>query len=415
MLQYNFHIIRLSVAVLITFFSFAVAAYGESKKFYGNLVPSVEVINAGLVTFVVPAATPNQIESACCEFSNEAVINAGKLPVIGTRFLIIDEGSLGSSIFVDLNGDHKFSKQEKFIFEKQELDTSVNWPLGSAEGQARFEVPVGNKAFKALPFRIVLFSKSTSMHRNASRSIEISAQWLASGTVDLEGVRLKVLYEYNAENDSVDPRNGWLAVDANLDGVVNEDPFSGEATTADSEDVVFNVQGVFLVTELVDLTNRRIVMSTRTEREYSWNPIRVGSLIPQVAFQLGSGKRLSLRDKGLFTLLVVWSPSCGICIQELDKLASVAKDFGRRKLRVVSITGNDQFQSAKAAVEAHSIPWQNVASAEGVEFAKQRLRISSWPTHILINPEGIVESLDQIALSIRLLANTLDNILPKRK
>jgi len=116
--------------------------------------------------------------------------------------------------------------------------------------------------------------------------------------------------------------------------------------------------------------------------------IREGVAAPAFSLVTLEGKTISLADlKGKYVFLDFWGSWCSPCRQELPNVKKMSEEISDSKLVVIGIICHDNEQSAKKCMTDNGINYQNaMASPEILD----KYGVRSFPTTMLINPEGII-------------------------
>lgn len=107
---------------------------------------------------------------------------------------------------------------------------------------------------------------------------------------------------------------------------------------------------------------------------------------------LDSGKTFDSENlNGKYTLIDVWSPSCGVCIEHVPALQELNKGYGGENFEIVSIALSTEEKVRQFRKEKHRMPWKH-ALAERSRDGEivQALEVKSTPTYYLVSPEGKV-------------------------
>lgn len=144
--------------------------------------------------------------------------------------------------------------------------------------------------------------------------------------------------------------------------------------------------------------------------------IRPGAEVPDFRFVDFNGNSRSLTDfRGKYLLLDFWGSWCPPCRAEIPH----AKDaYARFRSRGFEILGMDYEQGAsvdevRAYLTANGVGWTFARPDSVRDLIVDRFRVNSFPTVILLDPDGRVVQTPRGALRGRALAATLDGILPR--
>ncbi len=93
--------------------------------------------------------------------------------------------------------------------------------------------------------------------------------------------------------------------------------------------------------------------------------------------------------KGKYVLLDFWSVSCGICIQEFPHMKELYSKTDRAKLEMIGIVGHSASDRVKRVIDQHELTWPQILSDDTNKIIES-YGINSYPTTLLIDPEGVV-------------------------
>ena len=144
--------------------------------------------------------------------------------------------------------------------------------------------------------------------------------------------------------------------------------------------------------------------------------MRPGAEVPDFRFVDFNGNSRALADfRGKYLLLDFWGSWCPPCRAEIPH----AKDaYARFRSRGFEILGMDYEQGAtvdevRSYLTANGVGWTFARPDSVRDLIVDRFRVNSFPTVMLLDPDGRVVQTPRGALRGKALAATLDRILPR--
>ena len=148
----------------------------------------------------------------------------------------------------------------------------------------------------------------------------------------------------------------------------------------------------------IDYTNKGL------DRFYNWleleastvSPLATHNLQAGVPFQpliahdFVTGKPFSTADpKGKYIYIDFWGTWCKGCVAELPQLEQLYKEVDHQRVEFVSIACHDSAKRLRGFLSHHPLDWPQVLSDEDNKLV-ERYRISSFPSSVLIDPQGMI-------------------------
>jgi thiol-disulfide isomerase/thioredoxin len=283
-------------------------------------------------------------------------------------------------------------------------------------------IPIKTKLFTAFPVFLRYFKnvKYGDELTDQDRLVRQSQEGFAKGNVDIKGTKTTVIYEFDATSQKIVPNYGWLGVDSDGDGEVFIDRLSPETAKADNETIVFRAANTFVSTKRVDLEKNQIIMKEHSASDYKRVDLLVGQVLPDFSYTDLDGKTRKLSEfRGKYLLIDIWGFWCGPCRREMPYLRSAYEKFKGRNFEILGLNtdGDYTIESIKQNLVKNGMMWSQ-ARFDSIGKVLKNYRISSFPTTILIDPEGKIISLNQTNkgqpdLRGRDLLTSLDEILPE--
>ena len=392
---------------------FAATILSAQIRYTGTIDRDLKVVDGSWATFIFQSATESDFESLPSSADRKHLAHAGRLPETKTRFVITDSPVNGAIVYVDLNADGKYSTNEQFRFHRQSENATGEFdPRCRPTQKACFDIPITGKSIDQFPVCIQLYDPANSIGQDGSRSLNLAIAPWVTGSVTVGSRKVIVGYEYDLKHDAVDPTNGWLGLRESGNGSIDFLSDSPETAFAEKEQIVFRVADLYLSTESVDLKQNRVVLLSHPAADYLRIELQRGAVLPDWNFVDLAGRPGSLKSyAGKYVMLDVWTASCGWCLEEFATLKSAVQRFGSRNFEILGVLGDQDEVEARKAEEQHGLPWCTAASGSTFEYAQRRLRIASWPTHILLDPDGLIISASSSELRDEALLKTLQALL----
>jgi thiol-disulfide isomerase/thioredoxin len=350
--------------------------------------------------------------------SNDTTITAARLfhPLQEKNIILsalVEVEDEKPSVYVDINLDGTFSQTELFQMKREKKDNPYLW-------QATVFIPISGKLFANYPIYIQYFRSYKYDDMNESdRLVRQSKEAYAKGYVDIKGKKTLVMYGFNPTSQKISTSVGWLGVDSDGDGDVYLDRLSPEAAKADSETVIFRAGQTFVSTKKIDLEKNLIIMREHQANDYKRVELKVGEILPDFPFKDFEGKKRKLSDfRGKYVLIDIWGIWCPPCRRELPYLKAAYSKFQPRGLEILGLNTDTDYtiENINSSMKKNGMNWTQ-AQFESIVSIIKAYRISSFPTTILIDPQGKIVSLSQTDrgqadLRGKDLLKSLDSLLP---
>ncbi len=334
-----------------------------------------------------------------------------KNSIIAAMVEVEDESPV---VYVDVNMDNNLSENEAFEMKKEVKKNPYLWI-------ATANIPIKSKLFEKFPIFLRYFKdvKYGDELAEGDRLFRQSQEAFAKGEVDIKGTKTAVLYEFDATVQKITPNLGWLGVDSDGDGEVYIDDLSPETAKADNETIIFRAGQTFVSTKKVDLEKNQIIMKEHSASDYKRVELLVGQALPDFTYTDFEGKTRKLSElRGKYVLIDIWGFWCGPCRREIPYLRSAYEKYKSRNLEILGLNTDGEYtnESVKSNIVKNGMNWQH-ARFDSIGKVLKSYRVSSYPTTILIDPEGKIISLNQTNkgqpdLRGRDLLTSLDEVLP---
>jgi thiol-disulfide isomerase/thioredoxin len=137
-----------------------------------------------------------------------------------------------------------------------------------------------------------------------------------------------------------------------------------------------------------------------------------GMVIPDVTVVLVDGARVATSSLGgRYTLLNFWATWCAPCLDEMPELHEAQERFGGRGLDIISLSVDQD----PAAVERWRagrwhMPWRHAMATGDNAAVLAAFKVASFPTNILVGPDGTVVATGSATVGDRLLRTLKEHI-----
>jgi peroxiredoxin len=331
--------------------------------------------------------------------------------------LLVESDDALPYVYADLNLDGVMGANERFEFGRGTDEDGEENPY---VWEATLSLPAPGTPFATFPV-FVQYLKGVQWEGlgEGERMIIQSKSALARGLVDVAGRKTLVQYGYNPKSKKISPVNGLVGIDGDGDGRIDMGKFSPEMAEAREENVVFRVGEQYVSTKKVDLEKNVVTLRSHPASDYKRVELRVGGEVPDFQFTDFRGKKRKLSEfRGKYLLLDFWGLWCPACRQELGYLKAAYSRFQARGFEILGMNTDDPEVASqlRGQLDKNGMTWTQ-ATRESILDVIKSYRIHSYPTTMLVGPDGKIVSLSQTAkkqpsLRGRDLLRSLDQLLP---
>jgi thiol-disulfide isomerase/thioredoxin len=130
-----------------------------------------------------------------------------------------------------------------------------------------------------------------------------------------------------------------------------------------------------------------------------------GMAVPDVTVVLLDGSRIATSSlAGRYTLLNFWATWCAPCLEEMPELHEAQERFGLQDLDIISLSvDHDPAEVERWRAGEWRMPWRHAMATGDNAAVLAALKVTSFPTNILIGPDGTVVATGSATVGDRLL------------
>lgn len=136
-----------------------------------------------------------------------------------------------------------------------------------------------------------------------------------------------------------------------------------------------------------------------------------GQKFPEYAFTTMDGREITSEDtKGKYVLFNFWFTRCRPCIEEIPELNELVETYeDREDVLFIAPTFDAMDQVAKFG-NKFEFKYQQVPNVK--DFCLE-MNVRSYPTHFIINPEGMIEKvvIGYSSVTVKSLKKTMEKLL----
>ena len=316
-------------------------------------------------------------------------------------------------LYADVNLNGLFEPSERFSF------TATTSRLLPRYPDVILRVPYTARPYSSYPIRIML--PETRIYKEAARQggrmLLRSPFVFVAGTIEIGGVSIAARYQFDVDKGAAYPDFGWLGMDSDGDGWIDERANQDEFTYAKDEGVIFRVNGHDVSTVSLDLKSGTFVVREHPAGDNRRILLHVGDQVPDFPYTDLDGKPHRLSEfHGKYVLLDFWGTWCGPCRRELPDLEKAWQQFRPRGLVVLGMDDDVDTAAARKVLNEAGVTYPQSSGETGNALVHKQFRIDRFPTKALLDPEGKVVALDSDGSFDRdHIGSTLDKLLPPAK
>lgn len=403
---------RLTLTAVVVLSGMALGRAQSPTEFVGTLEP-LAVPGPANTSIVISSATSDALAklgriaaTGAKVWVGDLTFGAGKQQV----FLIEPAGD-GLAVALDLDGNATIEAQERRSMTPEILTAASG--VASPFLATTVRIPTPGAVFPDFPvtFRMARGSLSQPPGGESAAArvyLQTSYQAFATGTVPIDGKPVKVKLIVNAKDFTVDPSKSYQYVDCNGDGGFDTGMTSWEMGYGHGAPVVFHLDrgDRYVSIKGVDVTTRTITLASRTAADYERIELRLGSTLPDFAFKALDGSPRHLSDfRGKYLIMDFWGTWCGPCVGEIPFLKKAYETYKGQGLEILGmdfeqpdVTPEDfakGLEGVKKFVADKGVTWTQAQTESIKPLYDRRFQIVAWPTIVLLDPNGVVLSVDR--------------------
>ena len=335
-------------------------------------------------------------------------------------------------LYADIDYSGTFTESERFDFSTPPAKDTA--PVTKKETLIKF--PLSGGPFKYYPVRMVYRGAGKD---ETSRQVTFSMATYAQGQVSIDGRQMLVRFSVNPSTGLVTPAEGYIGMDCDGDGKIDQGRLSPESVFASSsspsEVKVFHVNTHYVSTKSIDAVTGKIVLREHPAADYTRIELRVGATIPDFAFTDFSGKARKLSDfRGKYLMLDFWGTWCGPCVAEIPHMKAAYEKYQARGFEILGmdyefpdkessdpmVANQKALEKAKKFMVEKGATWTEATTESIKELTDKRFYVSSFPTTVFLDPQGKILSVGQMSgpnpLPLRgeKLLETLEKFMPTK-
>ncbi len=316
----------------------------------------------------------------------------------GTTYsLAVVSTAAGATFWLDRNRDGKFGADER-------------WPIPASGREVNLTLPWDNGLYREFPLQLSVSRAGANPTADGRppepgklEGVTYNFNVIYGGTVDIDGRPLRLTFAPRPAEVAINLLTARISMDANFNGKI--EPAIGESENPSGKLPVFRVGARYLAPKSVDMATGVIVLEERPASDFTRFEAHPGQEMPDFAFVDLAGGRHKLSDyRGKVVLLDFWGTWCGPCIAEMKELDPLYEKYRARGFEVIGM--NMEKTSGRLTAEQYAADVEKVrafiakaghkwpqATQQSIErVAIEVIHVNSYPTCILIGPDGKVLS-----------------------
>lgn len=279
---------------------------------------------------------------------------------------------------------------EPHLYADENLDGSLTAQERFSLGEVLLKLPPMQPGQPRFPVSLLSLPKPDNdgyrrMHRSRSAYLE--------ATVPIGMMEMLVRYPLDPRTGQLDLK-GRIGMDLDSDGIIEPALSAGEVKGDVGDGPrIFHYRTMYLSTAGYDAATGRVTVKSHPASDYQELDPRPGAEVPDFAFTDLEGRQRRFSElRGKVVLLDFWSTTCGPCILEMPALRKVQQEFGGRGFVILGMDVEDELEAQKQLVAEQGLDWIHSTSASVQDVILKRFGVTTFPTHILVDREGLIVS-----------------------
>lgn len=363
----------------------------SAAEFIGRLDPVAQVgTRSGGRLAPAPAELITQIPAALPDGARVWAMSRNQIEIKGRTLLFaVVEPTPGSfTAWIDRDFDGRWSADE-------------NWALPAGGEMLKLGLAWNNGIFAEFPFELQISRRGDDPA--APPGYLYNFNILFTATVDLDGRPLRIAFYPRISDSAINPTNVRITMDTNFNGRIESN--LGESENPTGTPPVFRVDRRYVAVRSADVETGAVVLEERPVSDYTRFDALPGQEMPDFTFATFDRTTHKLSDfRGRYVLLDFWGTWCGPCIGEMRHLDPIYEKYHPRGFEVIGLnmeksSGNQKpevyardEEKVKTFLAKAGHKWIQATQRSIERFALDVIHVNSYPTCILIGPDGKVIS-----------------------